>query len=50
MSTIDQLLRDQPTNAKHTAADAQPKAADSQVPDDPCCTPPPPDPGPDQNI
>jgi len=46
MATIDQLLRDEPTD--NNPAEIAASQDSSTVPDDPCCTPPPPDPGPDQ--
>jgi hypothetical protein len=49
MSTIDQFLRDEikDNNSPEIAASQD---GTSGVPEDPCCTPPDPGPGPDQRI
>jgi hypothetical protein len=47
MATIESLLRDEPTD---NSADIAAPQDSSTVPDDPCCTPPDPGPGPDQRI
>lgn len=47
MATIESLLRDKPTD---NPADIAASQGNDTEPVDPCCTPPPPDPGPDQRI
>jgi hypothetical protein len=47
MATIESLLRDEPTD---NPADITASQDNAPVPDDPCCTPPDPSPGPDQGI
>jgi len=46
MATIEQLLRDEPTDIN--PADIKAPQGNTTSSDDPCCTPPGPDPGPDQ--
>jgi hypothetical protein len=51
MATIKELLNDQSkdqSTAAQTSAGTQPVATNDAGPDDPCCTPIGPDPGPDR--
>jgi hypothetical protein len=48
MATIDQLLRDKPKD--NTSAETPGAKESSETPEDPCCTPPAGDPGPDRGI
>jgi hypothetical protein len=47
MATIESLLRDEPTDIP---ADIAAPQGNDTPPDDPCCTPIDPNPGPDQRI
>jgi hypothetical protein len=49
MATINELLNEQPKDqAGQVQAGTQPAATTDSGPDDPCCTPIGPDPGPDR--